>query len=96
MLNDKLQDADKIAKDVMHKEKDLLQNITSLPVRPILESSQVFCKHLPAGNTTVFGFGGEAQMTFVHEALGKMALATCGGKDNKVLITMSLYLLNSS
>ena len=70
----------------MHKEKELLQNMMALPVQPISELSQVFSCEFPVGNhghDRKYGFAGESQLTFVHEALGKMALTACG-KDKKV------------
>ena len=87
-INDKLQEPEKIAKDLLHKEKDLLQNMVLLPVRPIIECSQVFSREFAAGASgqdRKFGFDGEAHVTFAHEALGKMALAACG-KDKIVSI----------
>lgn len=87
-LNEKLHDPEKILKDLMHKEKDLMQNMLSLPIRPLAEMSRVYCQEYPFGSQgqdRKYGFSGEASVTFVHEALGKMALTACG-KDKKVSI----------
>ena len=77
-MNDKLKEEDKIRKDMAMKEKDLLQNMLSLPVRPVAASSAVFCKQLPASKSVAYTFDGEAYATFVHEDLGKMAIANSG------------------
>ena len=77
-MNDKLKEEDKIRKDMAMKEKDLLQNMLSLPVRPVAANSAVFCKQLAASKSFAYTFDGEAYATFVHEDLGKMAIANSG------------------